>query len=158
MVCMRGTRDANCTGGGLRRTYRISLTVAERLRLDLHSDSVERCLEAQSQSDGIPLPVLRLRALRPSQSQGNALPAPGSHLLRRLQHLPGSGQGVEPAQLAALRERIYRTTIRLERIPSMEPYPELGISPRLARHPLSRLREAGGSNGDPRVGGRSWLA
>lgn len=156
MVFMRGARGANGTGRGLRRPYRVGLTVAERLGLGPRRDSAERCLEDQRRSGRSHWP--RRDSERSSRVHRKTMPFRHREAICRaffsvLQRtLSESSQlGLQGGPIASTGHRSGSSVSR--------PWGgsrNLGTTPAPAWEPLSRLREAFGSDGQSSVRGGAW--
>lgn len=156
MVSMRGARDANGTSRGLRRPYRVGLTVAECLGLGPRRDSAERCLEDQRWSGGSHCP--HCASERSGRVHRKTMPFRHREAICRAFFSVFQRTVSEASQLGLQRAAIASTGHRSGSSVS-RPWNgtrNLGTAPAPAWEPLSRLREAFGSDGQSSVGGGDW--
>ena len=156
MVSMRGARDANGTGRRLRRPYRVGLTVAERLGLGPRRDSAEQCLEDQRRSGGSHCP--HCDSERPGRVHHKTMPFRHREAICRAFFSVFQRTVSESSQLGWQRGSIASTGHRSGSSVS-RPWSSTrnsGTTPAPAWEPLSRLREAFGSDGQSSVGRGDW--
>lgn len=156
MVSMRGVRDANGTGRGLRRPYRVGLTVAECLELGPRRDSAEQCLEDQRRSGGSHCP--HCDSERPGRVNRKTMPFRHREAICRAFFSVFQRTVSESSQLGWQRGAIASTGHRSGSSVS-RPWSSTrnsGTTPAPAWEPLSRLREAFGSDGQSSVGRGDW--